>query len=97
VRIWDPATGSAVGQPLTGHTRGVSAVAAFPGPDGHTLLATGGVDATVRIWDVIGRTCLAVLTLHVSITSLAAIMDRHLAVGTHAGVVVLDVSEVMLP
>ncbi len=97
VRIWDTATGSAVGQPLTGHTGGVSAVAAFTGPGGRALLATGSDDQTVRIWDVFGRTCLAVLTLHVSIAGLAAITDQHLAVGTHAGVVVLDVSEVMPP
>ena len=42
VRIWDTATGSAVGQPLTGHTGGVRAVAAFTGLGGRTLLATGG-------------------------------------------------------
>jgi len=51
VRLWDPATGTPVGEPLTGHTSGVVAVCAVPGPGGRTLLATGSRDATVRLWD----------------------------------------------
>ena len=52
VQLWDPATGTPVGDPLTGHTKSVLAVAAVLLPDGRTLLATGsGRDATVRLWD----------------------------------------------
>ncbi|GGV01522.1 hypothetical protein GCM10010211_81030 [Streptomyces albospinus] len=58
VRIWDSATGAQVGVPLTGHQDSgwghqgtVTDVAAFPGPDGRTRLATCGNDGTVRIWD----------------------------------------------
>jgi WD40 repeat protein len=51
VRVWDPLVGTAVGEPLTGHTGMVLAVAAFAGPDGRTLLATTGQDGTVRVWD----------------------------------------------
>ena len=36
---------------LAGHTGGVLAVAAVGLPDGRTLLATGGGDGTVRLWD----------------------------------------------
>ncbi|WP_309114626.1 hypothetical protein, partial [Saccharothrix sp.] len=51
MRLWDPATGTQVGDPLTGHTDWVNAVAAVPMPDGHTLIATGSSDTTVRLWD----------------------------------------------
>ena len=50
MRLWDPATGTPVGDPLTGHTGAVWAVAAVPCPTG-TLLATGSDDGTVRLWD----------------------------------------------
>ena len=40
-----------VGDPLTGHTKSVLAVAAVLLPDGRTLLATGSDDRTVRLWD----------------------------------------------
>jgi WD40 repeat protein len=50
VRLWDPATGESAGHPLTGHTRGVTAVALGQLPD-RTLLATGSADNTVRLWD----------------------------------------------
>jgi WD40 repeat protein len=53
VRIWDPATGQPVGEPLTGHDGPVHGVCALPGrdPGGPTVLATTGGDGTVRIWN----------------------------------------------
>ncbi|WP_436535217.1 nSTAND1 domain-containing NTPase [Actinoplanes sp. HUAS TT8] len=48
IRLWDPATGEAVGEPLTGHTGGVEALTAVPGRD---LLASAAADGTVRLWD----------------------------------------------
>jgi WD40 repeat protein len=51
VRLWDPATGAPVGEPLTGHTGPVLSLAFGTGPDGRWLLASGSWDSTVRLWD----------------------------------------------
>ena len=43
VRLWDPATATPVGEPLTGHTSAVTGVAVVALPDGRVLLATTSV------------------------------------------------------
>jgi WD40 repeat protein/energy-coupling factor transporter ATP-binding protein EcfA2 len=53
VRLWDPATGKAVGAAFTGHTDDVYAIA-FTN-DGQTM-ATGSADKRVRFWQVDSRT-----------------------------------------
>ena len=40
-----------LGDPLTGHTGAVECITAVTLPDGRVLLATGSLDATVRLWD----------------------------------------------
>ena len=50
VRVWDAATGNPIGDPYTGHTDGVNAVA-IGQVEGRTVIVSGGADATVRVWD----------------------------------------------
>ena len=63
VRLWDPAIGTAVGDPLEGHTAPVSAVAPVPLPDGRMLLASASYDNTVRLWDPVTGTPVGVIRL----------------------------------
>ena len=51
MRVWDLATGTPVGEPLTGHTGAVCAVA-VGALDGRPVVITGSGDGTVRVWDL---------------------------------------------
>ena len=50
VRVWRLADGTPVGEPLTGHTDWVRAVAVGALPDGTPVIVSGGDDGTVRVW-----------------------------------------------
>ena len=82
---WVDAQVSAEHSALRGHWSLVLAVAAFT-LDGAVLLATGGVDATVRIWDPATGTQLRVLTGHAdAVNAIAAFSidgEPHLATGS---------------
>ena len=51
-RIWDLTTSRRIGDPLTGHTAPVVAVATTELPDGRPVAVTGSEDRTARIWDL---------------------------------------------
>jgi WD40 repeat protein len=69
VRLWDPATGTAL-RTLKSHTRGVRALAVDPG--GHWLASAGG-DRTVRLWDPATGSTLRTLEGHTDwVNALAA-------------------------
>ncbi|MER7768743.1 hypothetical protein [Kitasatospora sp. NPDC096140] len=55
LRVWDLATGRPVGGPVKAHNGPISRLVAYPA-DGRILLATGGTDHSVRIWDPETRT-----------------------------------------
>jgi WD40 repeat protein len=92
VRLWDPATGTPVGDPLTGHTHWVEAAAAVPLRDGRILLATGSVDETVRLWDPATGAGLKRLPVYAAVRALSPIGEGRLAVALDDGLLVLDLA-----
>ena len=49
-RVWRLADGTPVGEPLRGHTGGVTAVGMGALPDGTPIIVSGVRDKTVRVW-----------------------------------------------
>ncbi|CUU53997.1 WD domain-containing protein, G-beta repeat-containing protein, partial [Parafrankia irregularis] len=63
-RLWNTTTGKPAGEPITGHTGPVTALAVLPlDPDGTTLLATASWDGTVRLWNTTSGTTIGQLLI----------------------------------
>ena len=101
VRLWDPASGRSLGQPLTGHTGQVRAVITAITKDGRVILVSGGHDGTVRLWDPGTGTQYAVVALGPPVHALLqqhpdpASLERTaggatITVGLRTGVLALD-------
>jgi len=87
VRVWDLATGSAIGEPLVGHDGGVLAVAVGE-LEGRAVAVSGG-EETVRVWDLAHRRQHGIV-LGSAIYSLAVLPPSVIAVGAPAGVMALE-------
>ena len=57
VRVWDLRDGTAIGDPMTGHTSSVVAVATLVLPDGRPVAVTSS--HVVRVWDLVSMTEIA--------------------------------------
>ncbi|KAF2091158.1 putative ribosome biogenesis protein Rsa4 [Saccharata proteae CBS 121410] len=72
VRLWDPKTGQALGGPMKGHSKWVTNLAWEPyhlQSPGRPRFASSSKDATVRVWDAVGRKVDFVLSGHTDTVS----------------------------
>ncbi|HET8683701.1 MAG TPA: P-loop NTPase fold protein [Micromonosporaceae bacterium] len=78
VRRWDAVTGDAVGEPLTGHTDWVLALAGVGLPDGRVLLASAGADHAVVLWPLLasGRVAGEVLSPNGALRAVSGVDDE---------------------
>ena len=91
VRVWDAGTGRPVGDPLTGHTGRVNAVAVGQ-VEGRTVIASGSDDRSVRVWDAQLRRASVPLPLVDVASPVAAVVlgdSGQLAVGAELGVILI--------
>jgi WD40 repeat protein len=76
VRLWDLATGEQIGQPLTGHTESVTAVATALLGD-TPVAVTGSNDCTIRLWNLTtGKQLRSPFTFPFPVKSVAATGDQ---------------------
>jgi WD40 repeat protein len=91
VRLWDPATSTPVGQPLTGHTEALTSVAFGVGADGRPLLASASWDGTVRLWDPTTGAEIAALRRRSAALSVT-FAGEAVAIGDEEGLSVVEVA-----
>src|SRR5262249_51830973 len=89
IRLWDLTAEDGRNRILGGHGKGVTALAFLP--TGDKILASAGIDGTVKLWDIVTGRCLATLSdLSGPIFALAAAPDgKTLASGGLDGAVTI--------
>ena len=78
-----------MGGPLEGHAGWVRCLAFATDPEGRLLLASGGWDKTVRLWDLATGVCAITLRRRTSVRSIA-VAGRVLAIGDVEGCSVIE-------
>ncbi len=56
IRLWDPATGQQIGDPLPDHAGRGKPMASAVLPDGRVVLACQNIDGRIWLWDLVTRT-----------------------------------------
>jgi WD40 repeat protein len=87
IRVWSTRTHSPIGQPLTGHHGGVTAVQFLRAPDESLRIVSGSEDGSIREWDA--RIAVPFATGQGHVTSIAYDPDGSLAVGCGDGTISL--------
>ena len=95
----NPGHRAPLGDPFTGHTRSVNAVA-IGQLEGRTVIVSGGNDRTVRVWNLPDRTSRhttaavdsAVIDLASQTLAIALREGHHIVATTEAGIVCLRMS-----
>jgi WD40 repeat protein len=82
--VWDLGRGDPLGDPFTGDTGGVTAVAVGE-LDGRPIVVSGSWDSTVRVWDLATGGNPHVIRLGVSVLSVTKPKNDLVVIGHAAG------------
>ncbi|MEU7528055.1 caspase family protein [Saccharothrix sp. NPDC042600] len=91
LRGYDARTGEPLGEPMRGHALPPSVIE-FGRIDGRTIVASGGGDQTVRVWDFAAARQLALIDVRAEVTAIRFGPGTCLVIGTRAGLLRVDLA-----